>query len=205
LLQESIDKKVINTITAHDNICSYFDIPIQHASNTILKRMGRRYSKDDLKRLFYTIRSSVPDASLRTTALVGFPGETDEDFETLLEFIEEIRFDHLGVFTYSDANEILSHRLPDHVDSKVSEERYNRLMSCQADISLGNNKKHKNRTYKVLVENGPENGHYIGRTSFQAPEVDGITFIRSDEIEKGSFIMVKITDFFEYDLAGVPV
>ena len=202
---ESIDDRIITTVAEHSNICSYFDIPIQHAGNSVLKRMGRRYTSDYLKRLFDKIRSYVPDASIRTTAMVGFPGETDKDFQTLLEFIEEMRFDHLGVFTYSDSDELLSHRLSDHVDHGVAEERHNRLMSCQADISLENNRKHINRTCKVLVESGPVNGHYIGRTSFQAPEVDGITFIRSDEVEKGSFVMVKITDAFEYDLTGVPV
>lgn len=209
---ESIEDRIIKTVATHSNICSYFDIPIQHASNRVLKRMGRRYTSDYLKRLFSKIRSHVPDASIRTTAIVGFPGETAEDFQTLLEFIEEMRFDHLGVFTYSDTDELVSHRLPDHVDHGEAKERYDRLMSCQAGISFENNKKYISGTYSVLVEEGPVNGNYIGRTSFQAPEVDGVTFIQSDgpggesgEIEKGSFVMVKITDAFEYDLTGVPV
>lgn len=208
---ESIDDRIIKTVARHSNICSYFDIPIQHASNRVLKRMGRRYTSDYLKRLFTKIRSYVPDASIRTTAIVGFPGETEEDFQTLLEFVEEMRFDHLGVFTYSDSDELVSHRLPDHVDHDVAIERYDRLMLSQAGISYENNKKYINGIYNVLIEEGPVDGHYIGRTSFQAPEVDGVTFIQSDgpggessEIEKGSFIMVKITEAFEYDLTGVP-
>ncbi|MBW2157606.1 MAG: 30S ribosomal protein S12 methylthiotransferase RimO [Deltaproteobacteria bacterium] len=199
---ESIDENVIRTIAEHRNVCSYFDIPIQHASNRILKKMGRNYLSDDLRRLFDNIRASIPDAALRTTAIVGFPGETDEDFKKLLRFTQDICFDHLGVFTYSDAEDLPSHSLHPHIPENVAMDRYNRLMSAQEAISSKNNRKHRHKVYDVLVEGTDENNRYIGRTFFQAPEVDGITQILSRQLPIGSFVRVKIEDTFEYDLAG---
>lgn len=199
---ESIDEDVIRTIAEHPNICSYFDIPIQHASNRILKKMGRNYSSDDLRRLFDNIREFIPDPALRTTAIVGFPGETDGDFKKLLTFIKDIRFDHLGVFTYSDAEDLPSHRLHRHIPENVAMDRYNRLMSAQREISSKNNRKHLHKVYDVLVEGTDENHRFKGRTFFQAPEVDGMTQILSQQLQIGSFVSVRIEDTFEYDLAG---
>ena len=199
---ESIDENVIRTIAEHRNICSYFDIPIQHASNRILKKMGRNYLSDDLRRLFDNIRASIPDAALRTTAIVGFPGETDADFKKLFRFTQDICFDHLGVFTYSDAEDLPSHSLHHHIPENVAKDRYNRLMSVQREISSKNNRKHRHKVYDVLVEGTDENNRFKGRTFFQAPEVDGITQILSQQLPIGSFVRVKIEDTFEYDLAG---
>jgi ribosomal protein S12 methylthiotransferase len=202
---ESIDENFIRTIAEHPNICSYFDIPIQHASNRVLKKMGRNYSSDDLRRLFDNIRASIPDAALRTTTIVGFPGETDEDFKKLLTFTQDICFDHLGVFTYSDAEDLWSHKLHHHIPKNVAMDRYNRLMSAQEAISSKNNRKHLHKVYDVLVEGTDANNRYIGRTFFQAPEVDGMTQILSQQLPIGSFVRVKIEDTFEYDLAGIVV
>jgi ribosomal protein S12 methylthiotransferase len=199
---ESIDKDIIRTIAEHRNICSYFDIPIQHASNRILKKMGRNYSSDDLHRLFDNIRASIPDAALRTTTIVGFPGETDEDFKKLLTFTKDIRFDHLGVFTYSDAEDLPSCRLRHHIPENVAMDRYNRLMSSQQEISSKNNRKHLHKVYDVLVEGTDEHNRFKGRTFFQAPEVDGMTRILSQQLQIGSFVSVRIEDTFEYDLTG---
>jgi ribosomal protein S12 methylthiotransferase len=199
---ESIDKDIIRTIAEHRNICSYFDIPIQHASNRILKKMGRNYSSDDLHRLFDNIRTSIPDAALRTTTIVGFPGETDEDFKKLLTFTKDIRFDHLGVFTYSDAEDLPSRRLRHHIPENVAMDRYNRLMSSQQEISSKNNRKHLHKVYDVLVEGTDEHNRFKGRTFFQAPEVDGLTQILSQQLQIGSFVSVRIEDTFEYDLTG---
>ncbi|MCP4347532.1 MAG: 30S ribosomal protein S12 methylthiotransferase RimO [Desulfobacterales bacterium] len=206
---ESIDESVIKTVAQRHNICSYFDIPIQHASNSVLKKMGRHYTGDDLKKLFDKIRSPDPEASLRTTVITGFPGETDKDFETLLKFVEDVRFNHLGVFTYSDSEDLPSHRLSNHVSGITAEKRYNQLMSRQMEISLENNSKYIGRTVKVLVEESPEPGLLTGRTCFQAPEVDGLTDIRTSQSAAGSqqsalgyFADVKITDALEYDLIG---
>ena len=199
---ESIDENVIRTIAEHRNICSYFDIPIQHASNRILKQMGRNYSSDDLRRLFDKIRISIPDAALRTTTIVGFPGETDEDFKKLFTFIKDICFDYLGVFTYSDAEDLASHKLHHHIPENVAMDRYNRLMSSQREISSKNNRKHLHKVYDVLVEETDKNNRFKGRTFFQAPEVDGVTQILSQQLQIGSFVSVRIENTFEYDLAG---
>lgn len=202
---ESIDESVIKTIAKHDNICTYFDIPIQHASSSVLKRMGRKYRRDDLYRLFEKIREIAPDCALRTTAIVGFPGETDEDFQQLFDFVKDICFDHLGVFTYSDSEDLPSHKLVRHVSKDIAKKRYGRLMACQADISLRNNLKYIGKELCVLVEEKSEENLFIGRTYFQAPEVDGITYIHSNRLQPGRFTEIKITDAFEYDLAGKTV
>ncbi len=202
---ESMEESFIRTVAAHKNICSYFDVPIQHASDGILKKMGRNYTSRDLYRLFGSIRSAVPDAALRTAVIVGFPGETESDFEKLLQFVQDIRFDHLGVFVYSDADDLSSHKLPGHVPKHVAVNRYDLLMSLQQDISLSNNRKHIGKTYKVLVEESMDKNLYRGRTFFQAPEVDGITDIHSANPPVGSFVQVRIDGASEYDLSGKTV
>lgn len=201
---ESITKAVIQTVADYPGICPYFDIPVQHASDSVLKRMGRHYGRKDMLHLFESIRSTVPEASLRTTVIVGFPGETDADFDMLLSFVKEIRFDHLGVFIYSDADDLPSHHLPVPVPAAVARRRHNRLMSVQKKISMENNRRHLEKIIPVLVESAPEKGVYMGRTRFQAPEVDGVTIIHADQLEIGDVIRVRITDTLEYDLIGVP-
>lgn len=198
---ESIDYNIVKTIASCRNICSYFDIPVQHASRPVLKRMGRSYNQNDLLKLFDKIRSAVPDASLRTTVITGFPGETDKDFKDLFSFIEKVKFDHLGVFIYSDSKDIPSHKLPDKVPKNVAKKRRDRIMSRQREISLENNRKHIGKVFDVLVEELPEKRLCIGRTMYQAPDVDGITYI-TGELREGSFARVKITDALEYDLVG---
>ncbi len=199
---ESIDDSVIRTVAEHRNICSYFDIPIQHASDRILKKMGRNYTSKDLYRLFDNIRSNVPDAALRTAIIVGFPGETDIDFETLSTFIQDICFDNLGVFIYSDAEDLPSHKLPGHIPKSIAQNRYDRLMAVQQKISFLNNRKHIGKNYEVLVEKSMGNNLYRGRTCFQATEVDGITDIHSRNLGIGSFVHVRIEEASEYDLKG---
>jgi ribosomal protein S12 methylthiotransferase len=201
---ESITDAVIRTVADHPMICPYFDIPVQHASDAVLKRMGRHSGRKDLLRLFGRIRATVPEACLRTTVIVGFPGETDADFDLLLSFVREIRFDHLGVFIYSDADDLPSHRLPDPVPAAVARRRHNRLMAAQKKISAENNRKYLDKIIPVLVESNPEKGVYMGRTRFQAPEVDGVTIIHADGLEIGDVFRVRITDTLEYDLIGVP-
>ena len=203
---ESIEDAFIKTVAANSSICSYFDIPVQHASTSVLKRMGRQYSRDDLLRLFDHIRKLVPDAVLRTTIIVGFPGETDNDFETLLDFAETVRFDHLGVFIYSDSDDLPSHRLAEHVPQSVATDRYHQLMSAQADISALNNQKYIGKVLKVLVEESLDNNLYSGRTIFQAPEVDGVSYINTGQspfqLKIGSIADMRVTDAMEYDLMG---
>jgi len=199
---ESIEDSFIRTVAEHRNICSYFDVPIQHASDKILKKMGRNYMSENLYRLFDHIRSTVPDAALRTAVIVGFPGETDKDFETLLTFIQDICFDNLGVFIYSDAEDLPSHKLPGHIPKRVAMDRYNRLMAVQQNISLLKNRKHIGKNYDVLVEESMGNNRYKTRTFFQAPEVDGTTDIHSRNLSIGSFVHVRIEEASEYDLKG---
>ena len=198
----TLDTRVIEAVQRHANICSYYDVPIQHAHDDVLKRMGRPYTRQTLTRLFSDIRELDPDAVLRTTVIVGFPGETDDQFNDLLAFIQEVEFDYLGVFTYSDSEDLPAHQLADHISEEVMELRHDTIMATQAKISEKRNARHVGRVYPVLVEENPEEGVYIGRTPFQAPDVDGVTFIYSDGLDTGSLVQVKITDAFEYDIAG---
>jgi ribosomal protein S12 methylthiotransferase len=199
------DDSLIRTVAQFDHICSYFDIPIQHASPGILKKMGRPYSTDDLLRLFDKIRAMIPDAAIRTTLLVGFPGETDKDFKLLLDFMQKVRFDHAGVFIYSDADDLASHRLKNHVPKKVARQRHDELMSFQMEISFDHNRNRVEKTYEALIEQQMESGVYVGRTYFQAPEVDGVTYVESAGLAVGEFASVQITDAYEYDLKGTAV
>ncbi|MCP4686429.1 MAG: 30S ribosomal protein S12 methylthiotransferase RimO, partial [Desulfobacterales bacterium] len=148
----------------------------------------------------------APDAALRTTAIVGFPGETDADFEQLMDFAREIRFHHLGAFIYSDSEDLPSHGLPDHVPGPAASERFDRLMTLQSEISLARNQKYIGKQKRVLVEAAPEKDLYEGRTALQAPEVDGLTYIhaknRKTPLTVGAFADVTVTDALEYDLVG---
>ena len=206
---ESIEDSFIQTVASFHNVCSYFDIPIQHASTRVLKRMGRQYTRNNLFRLFDRIRSRVPDAVLRTTLIVGFPGESDQDFEQLMDFVEQMRFDHLGVFIYSDSDDLSSHHLPDHVPEEVARERYHQIMSAQSGISSENNQKYIGKIVRVLVEESLENNLFAGRTNFQAPEVDGISYINTSplpfDLKIGNFTDMRVTDAMEYDLMGEAV
>lgn len=199
---ESISEDAIRTMADRPNICAYFDLPIQHASDRVLRRMGRRHTQADLLRLFDRIREIAPGASLRTTVIVGFPGETDRDFKTLLSFVETVRFDHLGVFTYSDADDLPSHCLDGHVSRTVAQKRHDRLMERQIDISTEKNARYLGQTLDVLIEESPEAGLFLGRTVFQAPEVDGLVYVNAPSLSVGRFAPVSITDTLEYDLVG---
>jgi ribosomal protein S12 methylthiotransferase len=206
---ESIEDSFIDTVASHPNLCPYFDIPIQHVSPGILKHMNRRYSRDELYRLFDRIRAQVPSAVLRTTIIVGFPGESDKDFNQLLKFIEDVQFDHLGVFIYSDSDDLFSHQLSGHIPDAVATGRYHELMSTQSGISSENNQKYIGKTIQVLVEEFLESHLFAGRTNFQAPEVDGISYISTEqspfELKIGTFTDMRVTDAMEYDLMGVAV
>ena len=177
-------------------------MPVQHVSEKILKRMGRSGNAADLAKLFDRIRSTVPGAALRTTLMVGFPGETAKDFEQLMAFVAAVGFDHLGVFTYSDAEDLASHHLSGHVSGKMAEKRRDALMALQADISRARNEKYLGQTFPVLIETQTDDGLYTGRASFQAPEVDGIVYVKAAHLDSGEFATVTITDAFEYDLKG---
>jgi ribosomal protein S12 methylthiotransferase len=202
---ESLCTSVMHTLAAHPNLCAYLDLPIQHASTPVLKRMGRHYSDTDLLRLFDTIRRIVPDIALRTTLLVGFPGETDADFEHLKRFVEQVRFDHLGVFAYSDAQDLPSHKLKNHVPPELARERVDEIMQIQQFVSAALLDRQLGWETTVLLEESPQDDEmWIGRTCRQAPEVDGVTFIRHPPAAKpltvGTFVPVRIVETLDYDL-----
>jgi ribosomal protein S12 methylthiotransferase len=203
---ESVTPRLIRTIAERDNICPYFDIPIQYAGDRILKRMGRHHRAAELRRLFGDIRRVIPEAALRTTVMVGFPGESDADMEALLNFIKEIEFDHLGAFRYSDSEEIASHHLAGHVPGAVAEERFDRLMAAQARISSARNNRRVGETYPVLLEKQTDGRSFEGRTMFQAPEVDGNTRVVCEQAAApGDVVAVRIIEATEYDLTGKAV
>lgn len=200
---ESITEKLIDVIAAHDNICSYFDMPIQHASNRVLKRMNRRTSKEDIRNKVDMIRSKIPDAVIRTTVIVGFPGETEEDLEELIEFMKEIKFDRLGAFAYSREEDTPADRMDGHMDEEIKEERRERVMMVQQAISEEINQKREDKVFEVLIEEEAEEGVYVGRTQGDAEEIDSVVYVNSDEeLEIGSFVNVYITEAMEYDLIG---
>ena len=201
---ESITEKLVNVISKYDNICNYFDMPIQHASNRILKLMNRKTTKEDILSKVKMIRNIIPDATLRTSIIVGFPGETDEDFEELVDFVKEVEFDKLGVFTYSREEDTPADRLPNHLEEEVKLERQERLMLVQQTISEQKNNQKIGNKYEVLVEEQIEDNVYIGRTMYDAEEIDAIVYIKSArELQVGEFVDVVITDALEYDLMGV--
>ncbi len=202
-----VTNSIIETIANHDRLCSYFDIPIQHTSESILRRMARSHNVTDIMELFERIREEVPDAVLRTTLMVGFPGETEYDFKGMLDFIEKVRFDHMGAFMYSDEKDLPSNRLKDHVTEEVKQERFDRLMTRQAELSRENNQRYLGKIIRVLVEGAAEDTRerLIGRASFQAPEIDGVVYLNGGEAEPGSFVNVRITAAREYDLIGVVI
>ena len=198
----SLDHDAVKAIADLDNVCTYFDVPIQHASSRILRRMGRNYTGEDLHGLIASIRRTAPDAALRTTLITGFPGETEADFNEMLAFVKATGFDQLGVFAYSDSDDLAAHSLADHVDEETGEARRDAIMAAQAEISESINESYLGKTLTVLVEENPDPGIFIGRTRFQAPEVDGITFIYGNNIDIGTFVRVKITETHAYDLVG---
>ncbi len=201
---DSITDELIDVMTARPNICAYFDLPIQHASDEILKRMGRQSTAVTMQALFERIRAKAPQAALRTTVITGFPGETESDFEQLKRFVQTVQFNHLGVFTYSDAADLPSHNLPNHVPELLAEKRRDELMMTQQAISQKYNEAYLDQTLPVLIETVPEDSVVSGRTQFQAPEVDGITDVQilSNTPPIGAIVPVRITDAMEYDLSG---
>ena len=179
-------------------------MPIQHASNRILKLMNRKTTKEDILSKVNMIRNIIPDATLRTSIIVGFPGETDEDFEELVDFVKEVEFDKLGVFTYSREEDTPADRLPNHLEEEVKLDRQERLMLVQQAISEQKNKQKIGNKYEALVEEQIEDNVYIGRTIYDAEEIDAIVYIKSiKDLQIGEFVDVVITDALEYDLMGV--
>ena len=193
---ETITDKLIKEVKENDKICKYFDIPIQHISNKILKKMNRKSDKESIINLITKLRKEIPNVVIRSTVMVGFPGETEEDFEELYEFIKWAKFDKLGCFMYSKEEGTVAYNMENQVHPMTKKKRYNKIMKLQKEISEENLKKHLGKNLKILVENKG-----IGRSYMDVPEIDGVTYIKGDA-KINSFIKCKITGVKEYDLIG---
>ncbi len=194
--------EVIDIMASHPKVCNYLDIPIQHINNRILAKMKRGHDRKKLEKLLQDLRSKVPGVAIRTTLLVGFPGETDEEFDELYQFVNEFRFDRLGVFPYSHEEDTPAAVFDDDVPEEVKQERADRIMALQQEISLEINQNKVGKTFKVLVDR-EESDYYIGRTEHDAPEVDNEVLInKQTPLEAGEFAQVTITGAEEFDLYG---
>ena len=202
---EEIYDELIEMIRDEKKICHYLDIPIQHASDRILKRMGRRTSKQELIDIVGKLRKEIPDIVLRTTLITGFPGETEEDHEELKEFVDEMEFDRLGVFTYSPEENTPAAEMADQVPEEVKEERRDELMELQQEISYDKGQDRIGQERLVMIEGKvADESAYIGRTYGDAPKVDGYIFVQTGELlMTGDFAKVRVTGALEYDLIGV--
>lgn len=204
---EEITDDLIETMAANPKICHYIDIPIQHSENAILKRMGRRTSREDIVELVGRLRSAMPDIAIRTTLISGCPGETQEQHNGLVDFVDQCEFDRLGVFTYSPEEGTPAASYPDQVDEAVAEKWRDEIMELQQEISYEKNQEFVGTVMKVLIEGYlSDDDVYVGRTYRDAPGVDGIVFVSAPyELMSGTYVDVKITEGNEYDLTGVIV
>ena len=198
-----LSRKIIQSIADANNVCSYLDMPIQHASDPILKSMRRGLNAEGIKKRIQLLRDTVRDIKIRTTLIVGYPGETEEDFEKLCSFIEEVRFDRLGVFTYSEEEGTLAEALKDDIPQAVKNDRKAQIMDLQANISNENNQLMIGKEVRVLVDDTGEK-HSVGRTEFDSPEIDNIVNIGA-KLEVGQFYNVKIQSANEFELIGTPI
>ena len=204
---EEIDDELIDVIRDEEKICKYLDLPIQHCNDSILARMGRHTDKADIERIVKKLRDKVPGICLRTTLITGFPGETEEEFEELYRFVNEMEFDRLGVFPYSAEEGTPAAKMDGQIDDEVKNQRRDEIMELQQAVSYDLSEKKVGKTYLTFIEGRDTNtGVYVGRTYMDAPSVDGYVFVNTDmNLMSGDFINVKITDFNEYDLIGEPV
>jgi ribosomal protein S12 methylthiotransferase len=201
---DGISDGLIRLIKEEKKICKYLDIPLQHISDPILKRMNRRSTSGEIRTLITELRREIPDIALRTSLIVGFPGETEEDFRQLLQFVEEVRFDRLGVFCYSREEGTPAAEMTDQISERVKRERYKKLMKAQARLSFKRNRRLVGRTEEVIVEGYSEETDLLlkGRSSRQAPDIDGQVYITAGNADVGDIVMLRITDSSDYDLIG---
>jgi ribosomal protein S12 methylthiotransferase len=196
-----VSTELMTVLAEEEKICKYLDIPIQHFDDNMLKAMNRRGTSEDIRKTIAQLRKRVPGIALRTSLIVGFPGETEAAFKRLLAFIKEAAFEHLGVFTYSPEEGTAACGLKPQVPHEIAEERLDRIMKAQAKISLNKNRALIGTHQRVLID-GMEDMALIGRLSTQAPEIDGVVYLSETEAEPGEFVEVTITDVTEYDLMG---
>lgn len=200
---EDVDTEFVKAVKECEKVLPYFDIPIQHANDQILKLMNRKTDKMQIKGNIDRIRKEIPEASIRTSIIVGFPSETQEQFDELCEFVKEVKFDRLGVFAYSREEDTPAALLENQIDEEIKQERKNRLMEIQQGISHEKNKTFVGKSMEVLIEEKIEDGLYEGRSYRDMTEIDGLVFVKSEKkLKKGQFVNLKITDALEYDLTG---
>lgn len=201
--EDRITDELINTMASEEKICNYIDIPIQHASDRILKSMNRRSTAASLDDTLGKFRKAIPDIHIRTTLIVGFPGETEEDYDILQDFVEKQRFARLGVFAYSKEEGTVAAEMSDQIDEDVKQERLDGIMVRQMEISLEYNQDKIGKIMDVMVDEKDDDGSYIGRTEYDAPEIDNsVIFVPLKEHKPGDIVKVKIEDAFDYDLEG---
>ena len=196
--------ELIETIKTEEKVCNYLDIPIQHASDAVLKRMGRRTNNKEIRGLIAKLRKEIPDIALRTTLISGFPGETEEDHEILMQFVDDMEFDRLGVFAYSPEEDTPAFSLENQVPEEVKQERRDEIMELQQEIAFEKSEAMKGRTLEVMIEGkvADENA-YVGRTYMDSPNVDGLIFVNTGlSLMSGDFLKVRVTGASEYDLIG---
>jgi ribosomal protein S12 methylthiotransferase len=194
---------IFDAMAQHPEVCNYLDIPLQHAADTVLERMRRQITQGETRELIRIARERVPDIAIRTTMLVGFPGETEAEFQELCDFVRDMRFERLGVFQYSHEEDTRAYELPDDVPAEVKAERANRLMAIQQEISAEINEAKVGQTFRVLFDR-KEGGYFVGRTEYDSPEVDNEVLVPADRFYAriGDFAQVRITEATEYDLYG---
>jgi ribosomal protein S12 methylthiotransferase len=203
LSPERLSDDLIELVASNERIAKYIDLPIQHINKRILKLMGRNINSNEIYRLIDRIRKRIPGVALRTTLIVGFPSETERDFRQLLNFIQKVKFERLGLFMYSPEEGTRAYGFDGQISQRVKKERYNIVMSIQQEIARKINKQWQDKNLKVLIEEKYEDGLYIARSQYDAPEVDGLVYVRSKKkLPIGRFTDVKITDTLEYDLVG---
>ena len=199
---ETVTEELIKVVKENDKICKYFDIPIQHISNTVLKRMNRRTTGEQIDELIAKIRKEIPDAIFRTSIIVGFPGETEEDFEKLYKFIDKTKFNKLGVFEYSKEDGTPAEKLKEQIPAKIKNQRWNKIMSLQQRISEECLKKYIGKEFEILVERITDK-YIIGRSKMDVPDMDGLVYLKNDkDVKIGDFVIGIITSAKEYDLVG---
>lgn len=204
--EDRITDELIQVMAEEDKICKYIDIPLQHCSDRILSAMNRRSTKSSIVSTIERLRRAIPDIHIRTTFITGFPGEEEADFEELLDFVQEMRFQRLGVFAYSQEEGTAAAEMEHQVEEETKALRRDAIMRAQVEISLESNEEKIGKTLQVLVEAQDPDGSYIGRTVYDAPEIDNSVLFTSDrQLSAGDLVLVEISDAFDYDLAGKEV
>ena len=204
--EDRITDELIQVMAEEEKICNYLDIPIQHGSDRVLAAMNRRSTAESIENTLKRLKAAIPDMHIRTTLIVGFPGETEDDYDQLVEFVEKQRFARLGVFAYSQEENTAAGEMDGQIDDEIKEERLDGIMRRQLDISLELNRSKIGKIFTVLVDEIDQDGSYLGRTAYDAPEIDNsVIFTSERKLVPGDMVRVLVQDAFDYDLVGTEV